>query len=115
VTPGALLSRPGPDTARNSAAGRATGSVMWWRRRARRIACREVVERLTDYLDDALAPGERTRLEAHLDACPDCAATVAAFVQTINALGALPPEDVAVPDETLAVVLSAFRRAPPRP
>jgi anti-sigma factor RsiW len=32
------------------------------------------MERLSEYLDDELAPGERLALEAHLESCDDCAA-----------------------------------------
>jgi len=32
------------------------------------------MERLSEYLDDELAPGERLALEAHLENCDDCAA-----------------------------------------
>lgn len=41
-------------------------------------------------LDDALAPGERGRLEAHAAACPACAATLAAGRFAVRALAALP-------------------------
>jgi anti-sigma factor RsiW len=36
------------------------------------ISCREVVEIVTDYLDGALSPEDRARMEAHLEACPPC-------------------------------------------
>lgn len=36
------------------------------------LTCQELVERLTDYLDDALPPAERARLEQHLDECLGC-------------------------------------------
>ena len=36
------------------------------------LTCQELVERLTDYLDDAMPPVERARLEAHIDECLGC-------------------------------------------
>jgi anti-sigma factor RsiW len=35
--------------------------------------CQELVELVTDYLDDALVPAERARFEAHLGICEGCA------------------------------------------
>ena len=80
---------------------------MRWRRIPRGIACAELAELVTAYLDDALGPAERARFEAHLEGCADCTAYVAQFAQTIAALGALPGEE---PDEeTLETLLGAFR------
>ena len=36
------------------------------------LPCRELVELVTDYLEGALPPGERTRFDAHLAECPGC-------------------------------------------
>jgi anti-sigma factor RsiW len=80
---------------------------MWWRRTRRGIACQELVELVTDYLDDALPVGERRRFEAHLAECDDCAAYVAQFVQTLNALGALPGEEL--DPRTREDLLAVFR------
>jgi anti-sigma factor RsiW len=80
---------------------------MWWRRTHRGIACQELVELVTAYLDDALPPGERARFEAHLAECDDCSAYVAQFVQTLNALGALPAEEL--DRDTRDSLLAVFR------
>jgi anti-sigma factor RsiW len=78
---------------------------MWSRRARRGIACQELVELVTAYLDDALPAADRARFEAHLVGCDDCTAYVAQFVQTLNAVGALPDEelDPAALDALLAV------------
>lgn len=34
--------------------------------------CRRIAERLAEYVDDALAPAERSDVERHLEACPPC-------------------------------------------
>ncbi len=36
------------------------------------LTCQELVERLTEYFDDAMPPAERARLEAHIKACLGC-------------------------------------------
>ena len=38
------------------------------------LTCQELVELVTDYLEDTLAPAERARVDAHLDQCPGCRA-----------------------------------------
>jgi predicted anti-sigma-YlaC factor YlaD len=49
--------------------------VRWpWARRTsgHDMTCREAVSLVTDYLEGALAPGDRARFEEHLDECPHC-------------------------------------------
>jgi len=87
---------------------------MAWRRRPRELACPELVELVTDYLEQALPPGRRRRFEAHLETCRDCTAYVAEFAQTVNALGAL-REDEAPPGPALDDLVAAFRRVTFRP
>jgi anti-sigma factor RsiW len=48
------------------------------------LACQELVELLTDYLDGSLPAGERARLEAHLAECEACDAYLAQFRLTIR-------------------------------
>jgi len=36
------------------------------------MTCQEVVARLSDYIDDALAPEARSALEAHIASCQGC-------------------------------------------
>jgi hypothetical protein len=47
-----------------------------------------------EYVDDALAPSERQRVEAHLRSCQMCAAEVEAAVAARDALRTLPSEPV---------------------
>lgn len=74
---------------------------------APRLPCREVVELLTDYLEDALPAGERARVEEHLATCPDCTAYVEQLRTTIGMLGRLREEDV--PPGIVGALLDAFR------
>ena len=80
---------------------------MWSRRARRGIACTELVELVTAYLDDALPARDRARFEAHLAGCDDCTAYVAQFVQTLIALGALPDEELDA--NALDALLAVFR------
>ena len=48
------------------------------------MACQELVEVLTEYLDGALGAHDRARLEAHLAICDDCQAYVEQFNTTIR-------------------------------
>jgi len=78
-----------------------------WRRRRPGLACSELVELVTDYLDDALPRSDRARFEAHIAGCDDCTVYVAQFRETIAALDALPPEEPA--PATVDALLRVFR------
>jgi anti-sigma factor RsiW len=58
------------------------------------LTCHELVELVTDYLEDALAPVERARLEAHLEVCPGCREYLAQMRQTISIMGRLPADSL---------------------
>lgn len=51
------------------------------------MRCRTAEKRLSDALDGALGPRERTRLEAHLRTCPACRAARDALVRLGEAAG----------------------------
>ena len=52
----------------------------FWRRR---LACRDVVELVTDYLEGAPPRSGRLRFEVHLSGCPDCTEYVRQMRMTI--------------------------------
>lgn len=78
--------------------------------------CRELVELVTDYLDDALPPAQRAAVEAHLDECPDCVEYLEQFRTVIAATGTVAQENL--PAEALGRLSSAFTqllgRRPPQ-
>lgn len=71
------------------------------------MVCRELVELVTDYLEGALAPEDRTRLERHLNECDGCAAYIEQIRTTIRLTGRLTAESI--PAEAREGLLRAFR------
>ena len=71
------------------------------------LTCRELVELVTEYLEETLSPGVRAQFEEHLAACPGCAAYLEQMRQTIRAMGEL-TEDSLEP-ETREKLLALFR------
>lgn len=52
------------------------------------ITCGGVLAELADYLDDAVAPAVRARIEAHLRGCDQCERFGGAYAGTVKALRA---------------------------
>jgi anti-sigma factor RsiW len=77
------------------------------KRRKNPLACREFVELVTDYLDDALPPEQRARFEAHMAGCDGCTG----YLEDIRRISAtLPETDIPAADPaTHATLLKAFR------
>ena len=73
----------------------------------REMACRELVEVVTDYLEGRLPELDRRRFEKHLSECPYCVEYVEQMRATIGALGEIRPESIA--PETREDLLEAFR------
>jgi anti-sigma factor RsiW len=71
------------------------------------MSCRELVELVTDYLDDQLDPRQRARFEEHLGECAACVTYLDEMRMTIDALGRIPPESLS-PDAERDL-LAAFR------
>jgi anti-sigma factor RsiW len=63
-------------------------------RRSHPMICREAVEAVTAYLEGALPARGRARLEAHLAACPHCAAYLEQIRETIAVTGSIGAEDL---------------------
>jgi anti-sigma factor RsiW len=64
------------------------------RSRSHEIVCKEAVELMTDYLEDALSPADRRRFEKHLAACPHCVEYLEQIRETIRLAGRVEPEDL---------------------
>ena len=73
----------------------------------REMACIEVVEVVTDYLEGTMPARKRRILEQHLMGCDGCTAYLEQMRETISLAGRLQPEDV--PPELEERLLVAFR------
>lgn len=76
-------------------------------RLARELACRDIVELVTAYLEDALTPADRERFEEHLVFCDGCDRYLEQMRLTITATGHVPVEEL--PPELEERLLEAFR------
>jgi anti-sigma factor RsiW len=71
------------------------------------MSCRELVELVTDYLEDALDPVTRQRFEEHLQECDGCTAYVEQMRSTVRLLGEVP--EASLSPEVRDRLLAAFR------
>ena len=76
--------------------------------RRKDIVCQEAVELVTDYLEGTLPRQSRRRFEAHLRACPNCAAYLEQIRLTIELTGTIEPEDLT--PEAKADLTELYRR-----
>ena len=69
------------------------------------LTCKDLVELVTDYFEDALPPVQKQRFEDHLKGCKGCTAYLNQMRKTINLIGKLTEDDVqpAAKDELLHV------------
>jgi anti-sigma factor RsiW len=74
---------------------------------SRDIACVELVELVTDYLEGALPARQRRRFERHIAACEHCSTYLDQIRRTRQALGTLTEESIA--PEARDALLHAFR------
>jgi anti-sigma factor RsiW len=71
------------------------------------IVCRELVELVTPYLEDALPADQRALVERHLAACDGCHTYLEQMRLTIRAIGHV--SDEAIASRTREEVLAIFR------
>ena len=70
-----------------------------WRRRPAAsppggLVCVEVVELVTEYLEDALPPAVRVRFETHIAGCEDCSAYLEQMRMTLRVVGHIEPDEL---------------------
>jgi anti-sigma factor RsiW len=80
---------------------------LFHRHRDDELSCRELVELVTDYLEDALPPAERARFEKHIATCDGCDAYLIQMRETIVVLGTLPADELS--REAEDALRAAFR------
>jgi anti-sigma factor RsiW len=75
---------------------------------ARDVACRDLVELLTEYLEGTLPPDEVADVQAHLAICEGCRRYLEQIRLTITALGSVPVETLS--EQAYDLLLDAFRQ-----
>src|SRR5207244_3998755 len=85
------------------------GSAMklFTRGRTPEIACQELVEVITDYLEGDLSKRDRRRFDAHIEGCPHCTEYLDQIRATIAVSGRLRAQDI--PADKREALLDAFR------
>jgi anti-sigma factor RsiW len=58
------------------------------------MTCQELVELVTEYLEDALSELDRARFEEHIALCPMCEVHLEQLRITVRELGALHERDI---------------------
>jgi predicted anti-sigma-YlaC factor YlaD len=71
------------------------------------MTCKELVEVITDYLENTLAPEERATFERHLTICIGCRAYLQQMRETLQMLGRLSEDDI--PADVQQDLLATFR------
>ena len=71
------------------------------------LTCKELVELVTDYLEDRLTAEQRLKFDQHLNWCPPCGHYLEQIKATIQAAGKLTEQNV--PEAAKQVLLEAFR------
>jgi len=73
------------------------------------MACQELVELVTAYLDGALSPADHDRFERHLAECPGCVEYLRQMRVTVRLTGSQPREEI-LPAHLRAELLAVFDR-----
>lgn len=71
------------------------------------LSCQEVVELVTEYLDESLAPADASLFEQHLNFCEGCVWYVDQLRSTVETLGEIREEQI--PPEAKERLMVAFR------
>jgi len=71
------------------------------------FSCQELVELVTDYLEEALSPADARRFEEHIGGCDGCTEYLHQFRRTIELTGTLTPGDLT--PEAESALLDVFR------
>ena len=72
------------------------------------LSCQEMIEVVTNYLDDALPPEEQQRFERHLSYCAGCSTYTEQMRETIRQTGMVAGEE-ALPPALREEIVARFR------
>jgi len=73
----------------------------------RALTCHEVIELLSNYIEDALSADDRHRVDQHLALCDGCATYLEQMRESIRLSGMVAEEEV--PADEKEALLAAFR------
>lgn len=71
------------------------------------LTCRDIVQLMTDYLEDSMPTETRLGFERHLAICPACRGFLAQMRETVRLSGAITEESLS--PELRRELLAAFR------
>jgi anti-sigma factor RsiW len=71
------------------------------------VKCRQVVELMTEYLEQTLSPADRAKFEEHIAGCDGCRAYLEQLRTTRRVVGEL--ADDPIPETVKAELLKAFK------
>jgi anti-sigma factor RsiW len=72
------------------------------------LTCKEFLQELTDYLDDAADQELRRRLDQHVTECPNCFVILDTTKRTISVYKGMEPQ--VIPDDVHARLMKAVER-----
>ncbi len=75
--------------------------------RKKDVACRDLVELVTDYIEGALPRRVRVGVDRHLERCPGCRTVIAQMRETIWMTGTITEDQI--PADYRESLLMAFR------
>ena len=78
-------------------------------RRRRTVACQQLVEMVTDYLEGGLRPAERAAVEEHLTVCDHCSGYVEQVREMLVLTAARRDDDAQLPPDVLDSLTARFR------
>ncbi len=78
------------------------------------MTCKELVELVTEYLEETLPPDDQQRFEDHLKDCSYCVTYLDQMRQTIRTLGRLTDEDLSLDArQDLLRIFRDWKKDPP--
>jgi anti-sigma factor RsiW len=72
------------------------------------LTCKQFLEELNDYLDDAVDMELRARLEAHITQCPNCFVIFDTTKKTIRVFKGMEPQ--VIPDDVHDRLMQAIKK-----
>jgi len=72
------------------------------------LTCREFLQELTDYLDEAATPDVRQEVEAHINECPNCWVVFDTTKKTLQIYKGMDPQPI--PEQVHTRLMDAIQK-----